>query len=122
LELFAIAPLQALLEIAFQHFPRGAQGSRLMSDYRATFVIAGPMCCAAVSTVTDQPWLLREAPRLPLSYCTRTDECACRYQKIPDRRQNTVDRRAASTRPDIWDDGERRRSPGRRATDLVAAA
>lgn len=103
------------------------QGFRPMSDYRAAFVIPGPACCAAVSAVTDQAWLLREAPQLPLSYCTRSDECACRYQKVPDRRQTTVDRRtveamaAASAKSGLWSTVERRRSPGRRATDLAAA-
>jgi len=96
-----------------------------MADYRATYVIPGPARCAAVTTVVEQPWLLREAPRLPLAYCTRSDDCACRYQKIPDRRQNTVDRRTLADRKQAlsgaWRSDERRRSPVRRATDLAAA-
>jgi hypothetical protein len=97
-----------------------------MSDYRAAFVIPGSACCAAVSAVTEQAWLLREAPQLPLTYCTRTDECACRYQKIPDRRQNTVDRRTlealrSPVQAGLWNAMDRRRSPGRRATDVSAA-
>ena len=96
-----------------------------MGDYRATIVIPGAACCSAVSVVTDKVWLLREAPRLPMTYCTRMDECACRYQKVPDRRQALVDRRkvaeAAAKAAGTWQPSDRRRSPGRRATDLVAA-
>ena len=96
-----------------------------MADYRATFVIPGPAPCAAVTTVVQQPWLLREAPRLPLPYCTRSEDCACRYQKIPDRRQTAIDRRILAERKlvaaGVWQSDERRRSPGRRASDFAAA-
>ena len=96
-----------------------------MSDYRAAFVIPGPNCCAAVSAVVEQPWLLREAPRLPLAYCTRADECACRYQKVPDRRQAIIDRRTLADRAlaaaGAWRMDDRRRSPGRRASDFAVA-
>ena len=96
-----------------------------MSDFRAAYVIPGPSCCAAVTTVVERPWLLREAPQLPLAYCTRSGECACRYQKVSDRRQNTIDRRLLAERKLVasgaWQSDERRRSPGRRASDLSAA-
>lgn len=62
-------------------------------------------------------FLSREAPMLPLPACTMPDSCRCRFRKYNDRRQG--DRRLFGSEPDRrWYAGEeRRRLPGRRATD-----
>jgi hypothetical protein len=85
------------------------------NDYRAVSIVPTQASCIDARRVRNVRYLLREAPRLPLSQCPLRASCPCRYRKFQDRR--TGDRRdiAASGR---WFMGEdRRRSGGRRASD-----
>ncbi len=54
--------------------------------WHAISVKPGPDACAAADSASDQRWLSREAPQLPLPGCTRPDSCHCTYKHHDDRR------------------------------------
>ncbi len=56
------------------------------NPWEAVSVIPGANCCAAAAKEVAFRHLVREAPRLPLSYCTMPYRCRCAYQTRPDRR------------------------------------
>jgi hypothetical protein len=64
---------------------------------------------------TEKPYLLREAPRLPLEACSMPTNCACKFRKHADRRDS--DRHLfGSTETNRWYAGvESRTSRGRRS-------
>jgi hypothetical protein len=61
-------------------------------------------------------FLLAEAPTLPLPMCTWPTSCPCTLQVHQDRRAG---RRREESNEVAGDRRERRRSPGRRLTDLL---
>jgi hypothetical protein len=86
-------------------------------DYRAVSIIAAKTSCREAGRVRGKPYLLRDAPRLPLPSCPNPERCPCRYRKHPDRRMRERRDVFAASR---WYDGtDRRRSGGRRATDRL---
>jgi hypothetical protein len=90
------------------------------TQWRAVRVAPGLICCDAVSELGDQVFLSRLSPSLPLDDCTVRD-CRCRYIHLEDRRSGG-DRRATLGELDAYlpfNQENRRRSPGRRTTDLV---
>ncbi len=60
-------------------------------DFRAVEIAPSIMCCAEAVRATGRPYLMREAPRLPLYGCTMPTKCMCRFRKNADRRD--TDRR-----------------------------
>jgi hypothetical protein len=66
-------------------------------DYRAVLIAPGVTCCLAANISSDERYLLRDAPRLPLAACTKPAACSCRYTKVHDRR--AADRRQTG----IWE-------------------
>jgi hypothetical protein len=86
-------------------------------DFRAVSIAPSMMCCAAAMHATGRPYLLREAPRLPLVACTIPTNCSCKFRKNVDRRES--DRRlfgAAET--NRWFAGPDSRKHGcRRSTE-----
>jgi hypothetical protein len=82
-------------------------------DFRAAAIAPSIMCCAAAMHVTGRPYLLREAPRLPLEGCTMPANCSCKFRKNADRRDS--DRRLfGSTETNRWFAGVDSRARGSR--------
>ncbi len=89
--------------------------------WRSVKVRPGLNACKRVEQITDQLFLAREAPVLPLPFCTET-ECRCHYLFSDDRRSG-LDRRVEMARLGFIFAGagsDRRRSAGRRVGDLDA--
>ncbi len=91
------------------------------TKWRSVKVRPGLNACKRVEQIADQLFLSREAPVLPLPYCTET-ECRCHYLFMDDRRSG-LDRRVEMAKLNYifaGNGGDRRRSPGRRTGDLAA--
>ncbi len=99
----------------------GDKGSDGNADtrYRSVRVRPGLIACDRVAGISDQLFLSREAPELPLPNCTEAN-CNCHYVFLDDRRSG-LDRRAemAKLGKKLLPEFDRRRSPGRRAGDLL---
>jgi hypothetical protein len=95
--------------------PPGAGG-----DFRAVEIAPSLMCCTAVIQVRGKSYLLRQAPRLPLTGCSMPTACSCKFLKHGDRRDS--DRRLFRTNEvNQWFAGvENRKLRGRRSADLAA--
>jgi len=83
--------------------------------FYAVSVVAEEHACAAALAASDQRFLARDAPRIPLPECTRPLECKCRLARFNDRRK--TDRRDALSFSRWYSGIERRGGPGRRTTD-----
>lgn len=91
------------------------------TKWRSVKIRPGLNACKRVEQITDQVFLAREAPVLPLAYCTEP-ECRCHYLFMDDRRSG-LDRRIEMAKLGYIFAGsgdDRRRSPGRRTDDLAA--
>jgi hypothetical protein len=55
-------------------------------DFRSVEIAPSIMSCSAAMRATGRPYLLREAPRLPLGGCTMPMNCSCKFRKNADRR------------------------------------
>jgi hypothetical protein len=86
-------------------------------DFRTVEIAPSSMCCAAAMHATGRPYLLREAPRLPLPACTKPAKCSCKFRKNTDRRDS--DRRLfGATETNRWFAGvESRKRGGRRSVE-----
>jgi hypothetical protein len=91
--------------------------SKSTGDFRAVEIAPSATCCAAAMHARGRPYLLRDAPRLPLYGCTMPTKCSCKFLKNADRRES--DRRlfgAAET--NRWFVGlESRKRGGRRSAE-----
>lgn len=54
--------------------------------FQAVSIYRGIVCCAPASKLSEQRFLAKHAPVLPLTGCTMPDRCECRYLKHKDRR------------------------------------
>ena len=100
--------------------PTSSLANRSDTQWRAVKIAPGLICCGAAGRLTDQVFLSKEAPQLPLDGCTEKD-CRCKYVHMDDRRSGG-DRRAELG--DLSEflpisQTERRQRSGRRSTDLV---
>ncbi len=130
-----LAILAALIILLFKPYEYGAsvQHFEKISDrgnepddgadtrYRAVQVRPGLIACDRVASISGELFLSREAPELPLPNCTEAT-CTCHYVFQDDRRSG-LDRRVelAKLRKKLLPEFDRRRSPGRRANDLLPA-
>jgi len=91
--------------------------SKSTDDFRAVEIAPNIMCCAAAMHARGRPYLLREAPRLPLYGCTMPTNCSCKFRKNADRRES--DRRLlGATEANRWFVGlESRKRGGRRSAE-----
>jgi hypothetical protein len=91
--------------------------SNIAGDFRAVSIAPSIMCCAAALHATGRPYLMREAPRLPLEACTMPSNCSCKFRKNLDRRES--DRRLfGATETNRWFAGTDNRKRGcRRSTE-----
>ena len=90
--------------------------SNTAGDFRSVSIAPSIMCCAAATHATGKPYLMREAPRLPLEACTMPSNCSCKFRKNVDRRES--DRRLfGATETNRWFAGPDNRKRGcRRST------
>lgn len=97
--------------------------SKPINQYRATSIISGQNCCAAVEAIGKKRFLVedRDIPQLPLAECD-ADKCACKYRHHDDRRDTNEERRTISgLRTQLHEHSggaERREKRGRRKSDL----
>lgn len=90
-----------------------AKPAMAASPYGAVSVTPGIRSCPAARDSVGQRHLSREAPRLPLPACTMPAQCACRFKKVPDRRDG--DRRLiGTTETGRWFSGAEKRTGGGR--------
>jgi hypothetical protein len=91
--------------------------SMTAGDFRAVSIEPSLECCAAAMRARGRPYLLREAPRLPLAACTMPTQCTCKFNKNADRRDG--DRRLfGATETNHWFAGpDNRKYVGRRSTE-----
>jgi hypothetical protein len=93
-----------------------SQSATTAKDYRAVSIVPGIKCCSVAKDVVGKPYLVREAPRLPLMNCTSPANCSCKFKKASDRRDG--DRRLlGEADTGRWFAGnENRKRTGRRST------
>ncbi len=66
--------------------PTKSQQASNKHIYRGVQVVPhGDACCEAAKSITDERFLLEEAPMLPLPTCD-AETCHCTYQRFDDRR------------------------------------
>ena len=92
--------------------PAAAPAKKPNTSFHAVTIAPGPGCCGAAKTLTDQRFLSRVAPPLPLKACNR-DNCTCRYIHYSDRRQNYRRARDMGVSVDGWVETDRRPKTGR---------
>lgn len=89
-----------------------------ISRWHAVSVVSKGDACDACWALSEKRFLSREAPRLPLTECTKVNECRCAYQHHADRRGEPRRRQEVGG---LWLErytgDERRRARGRRVTD-----
>jgi hypothetical protein len=91
----------------------------ITGDFRTVEIAPSILCCAAAMHATQRPYLLREAPRLPLEACTMPTNCSCKFRKNADRRDG--DRRLfGATETNRWFAGvDSRTRRGQRKSELL---
>ena len=101
-----------------------AYGAHHEGPYQAASIHAYEGACEAAKDLQGKRYLSAEAPVIPLENCT-AGKCHCVYRHHDDRRSGEKDRRKRHLQDDGSleppDQGNRRFSPGRRATDLAVA-
>jgi hypothetical protein len=96
--------------------PAGSAAKKMA--FHAVSIAPGHRCCAAANELRGERFLSRDAPKLPLPECDRTD-CTCRYEHHDDRRKGPRRARDMGVALDGWVETENRASEkrGRRKTD-----
>jgi hypothetical protein len=111
----------SLLEVLMMRLGRKpsspATSREPLRPFQAISIHRGVVACAMARKFSEHRFLAKDAPPLPLSGCTMSATCQCRYLKHRDRRGES--RRLAdfgvSTR--LFDGRERRARGGRRKDD-----
>jgi hypothetical protein len=96
----------------------GGKRSSTAGDFRSVSVEPSLICCSAALRAAGKPYLLRQAPRLPLESCTMPTSCSCKFRKNIDRREG--DRRLfGAIETNRWFAGRDNRKGGsRRSTEM----
>lgn len=87
------------------------------SPFHAVSVIPGEGACGAAYRLTGHRFLSKEAPTLPLPTCDAF-HCTCRFAHHADRRAGPRRRIDFGLMPSQFPGNDRRRSTGRRSTDI----
>lgn len=88
-------------------------------NFAAVTIATAVECCDAVSELDGVRILAIHAPSLPMTSCTMSGLCRCRFKKYVDRRDDEQDRRFqfGQERAAWYAGGQRRMSRGRRTAD-----
>lgn len=89
--------------------------------WRSVRIRPGLICCEHATAMSEQIYLAKEAPHLPLPECTESD-CRCHYLFLDDRRSGEDRRVNLGKLADFFPTSaeDRRQVPGRRMADLLA--
>jgi hypothetical protein len=94
------------------------QATGPLRPFQAISIYRGLVCCEMARKFSEHRFLVRDAPPLPLSGCSMSSKCQCKYIKHKDRRaeaRRLIDFGVASR---LFDGRERRtRGGGRRSRD-----
>jgi len=130
----ALCLLAAIIMLVFKPYDYGASMKRFQkiaspddnpdtsadTKWRSVKIRPGLISCKSVTKMSDQVFLSKDAPSLPLENC-REKDCRCHYVFLDDRRSG-AERRAELGRLGEYFpayDAERRLVPGRRMADLA---
>ena len=84
--------LKRLLRVVAREAPKSLRPAQKRpnggGDFRAVKIVPSITCCAAAMQLKGRPYLLREAPRVPLYGCTMSTNCSCKFLKNADRRDS----------------------------------
>ena len=93
------------------------QAHRVTNPYHAVSILAGARACSEALKCADARFLSAHVPPpLPLPDCD-SERCTCRYKHHDDRRAGPRREDASDRGLQRWRGAERRRLPGRRASD-----
>ncbi len=79
-------------------------------------IVGGTRCCEAAQALAGERILSTDAPRLPLSECSKPNGCNCTYRHYTDRRSDPR-REWDIGLPERFHNDDRRSGRGRRVTD-----
>ncbi len=98
--------------------PRTARHHWVTNPWHAVSIVPNPQACGKARGLSRVRFLSKDAPSLPLEDCDAR-LCGCHYRHYEDRRREP--RRASDVMASggYWAGAERRRSTGRRNTDMV---
>lgn len=88
-----------------------------LRPFQAISIFRGVKACTLAKRFSEHRFLVRDAPPLPLSGCTMSETCQCKYIKHKDRRgesRRLIDFGVANR---LFDGKERRARSGRRRSD-----
>ena len=88
-----------------------------LRPFQAVAIFPGTQCCKAAREIEGYRFLMRQAPKLPLSECTQPQSCRCRYLKFNDRRGSPRRMLDFGLKPTLFAAKERRKQAGRRSND-----
>ena len=111
------SPLWSLAGLFKAKKQRSKPAGAPTNAFHAVSVIPGDNACAAAYRFSGQRFLSRQAPRLPLPTCDAA-HCECRFKHHKDRRSSPRRSSDMGMMAGAYPGTERRRSRGRRATDL----
>jgi len=101
-----------------------AKSSASDFPFQSVSIMTAKICCDGATNLSGQKFLIKQAPKLPLSQCTSC-ACKCGYIRHTDRRDDDGDRRALyGLRAELHalqNDHERRTRTGRRSIDFAPA-
>ena len=107
----------------FGRFSREEKDEAEAADtrWRSVRIRPGLICCEQATELTEEIFLAKEAPHLPLPECTEPD-CRCHYLFLDDRRSGEDRRDDLGKLADFFPTSveDRRQLPGRRMADLLA--
>jgi hypothetical protein len=110
--------LRVLIETKVDAEPSAPAKARRGSiqPWHAVMIGAPPNACAAAQACKGKRFLSDDAPWLPLEKCDAT-RCECRYRHFADRRGPPRRKEEKGAAPKPREQGNLRRSRGRRVTD-----
>lgn len=88
-----------------------------LRPFQAISIYRGVTACGMAKRFSEHRFLVRDAPPLPLSGCTMSQTCACRYVKHRDRRSEPRRLMDFGMATQLFDGRERRARGGRRTSD-----
>jgi hypothetical protein len=89
-----------------------------LRPFQAISIYRGLICCQVARKFSEHRFLVRDAPPLPLSGCTMSEKCQCKYIKHGDRRAEPRRLMDFGVVARLFDGRERRSRPGgRRSRD-----
>jgi hypothetical protein len=87
------------------------------SLYQALSLLHGSPCCESALAIEGYRFLAPDAPLLPLTNCTMSANCRCRYVQHDERRGGTRRLTEFGLSPTVFSGEERRQRKGRRVKD-----